>query len=140
MQSATSTPRLTGVTVGGQPERGLRIRERREALAMDKAPLADLAQVYRATLDRIEKGTANVRESSFRAVEQALDRLETEAGVSVAPDEEDAPNGGNVVRFVVKGVYGVESLVVEGPVENIAELEASVDRIMRRLRDNGDDA
>ena len=37
------------------------------------------------------------------------------------------------VRIKVENVYGARALIVEGPVGDLAELEAAVDRIMRRL-------
>ena len=65
-------------------------------------------------------------------VTRALHRSEAEAGIAVgAPIE--GTNSTGLVRFTVKGVYGVEAVVLEGPVDNIAELEASLDRIMRRV-------
>jgi transcriptional regulator with XRE-family HTH domain len=117
-------------TVLSMTERGDRIRARREALGWPKSALAERAHVDRGTLDRVEDGAEGVRSTTLRAIERALSDIEEETGAN----EPEPPQSGNVVRFVVRGVYGAEALVVEGPVENIAELEASVDRIMRRLR------
>jgi len=137
MLNRDQTSTLTVVSDdGGSKERGQRIQERRLRLAMDVAPLARRAHVDRDTLKRMEEGDPKVRDTTFRAVERALDDLESEMGM----DDADRPGGPRVVRFVVRGVYGAEALIVEGPVEDIAELEASVDRIMRRLRQNTDEA
>jgi transcriptional regulator with XRE-family HTH domain len=123
------------VSEGDQSQRGQRVADKRVALGLSKSELAKRAHVDRATLDRIESGSGGVRDTSIAAVERVLRDLDEE--MSPPPGDPSATEGGNVVRFVVKGVYGAESLVVEGPVENIAELERSVDRIMRRLRDEG---
>jgi transcriptional regulator with XRE-family HTH domain len=101
---------------------------------MSKSELAKRAHLDRATLDRIESGQDGVRDTSLAAAERVLRDLDEE--MSPPPGQEERPS---VVRFVVRGVYGAESLVVEGPVENIAELELSVDRIMRRLRQSPDE-
>lgn len=112
---------------------GAELRARRLQLGLDVLPLAKRAGIDRATLTRIEEGSPTVRSSSISAVERALSELEAEIGM------DDPEQGPRIVRFVVRGVYGAESLVVEGPVESIAELERSVDRIMRRLRDSPDE-
>lgn len=117
---------LVAVVNPGDKERGLRIHERRTHLGINLAGLARRAGVDRGTLKRIEEGRDGARAATFGAIERALTELEESMDI----DPEDSKQ---VVRFVVRGVYGAESLVVEGPVENIAELEASVDRIMRRL-------
>lgn len=125
-------PTLLAVPDESLKERGKRITQRHEKLGISASALAKRASIDRATLGRVESGANGVRRMTVTAVEMALDQLEQELGMD---DPEPEPK---VVRFVVKGVYGAESLVVEGPVENIAELERSVDRIMRRLRDGGD--
>lgn len=121
--------RLAGVTTDSAGERK---RDRRLLLGLSVSALAKRAGVDRATLKRVEADDPDVRDTSVVAIERALTELEQEMGM-------DDPDGdSSVVRFTVRGVYGAESLVVEGPVENIAELERSVDRIMRRLRDTPD--
>jgi transcriptional regulator with XRE-family HTH domain len=117
---------------GDQSERGRKVAEVRVALGLSKSELAKRAHVDRATLDRIESGSGGVRDTSLAAVERVLAELDEE--MSPPPSVEGSIPPGRVVRFTVKGVYGAESLVVEGPVENIAELEQAVDRIMRRLQ------
>ena len=120
------TPTLAPVSDGEA------VQERRTRLGLSVSELARRAHVDRGRLTALEAGET-VRDSTLGAVEHALDKLEQELGMN----DPDTPSG--VVRFVVRGVYGAEALVVEGPVENIAALEASVDRIMRRLR-NGEDS
>lgn len=134
MAGGTETHRLAAVADGGQQrEVGERVRERRVRLGLSRAALAKRAHVDRDTLRSLEEGHDGVRETTVGAVERALNELEQEIGMN------DPERIGQVVRFVVRGVYGADALIVEGPVENIAELEASVDRIMRRLRGSEDE-
>lgn len=125
-------PTLVAVTEESLIQRGARIQERHEKLGISASALAKRASVDRATLARVESGVDGVRRATVGAIETALDQLELEIGMD-DPEPQD-----RIVRFVVRGVYGADSLVVEGPVENIDELERSVDRIMRRLRDPDD--
>lgn len=133
MAAEAGTTTLAGVIAGGQePEgRGARIEARRLAIGMGVAPFARAAHMDRGTVERAESDAPGTRETTYVALERTLDELEAEMGMS----DPDAERPG-VVRFVVRGVYGAESLVVEGPVDSIAELEKSVDRIMRRLAGN----
>lgn len=112
---------------------GDRVRARREQMGLNVTDMAKEAGVSRDTLSDLESGKRAPHPSTLAKVVEALTRLEEEMGM-------DAPTPGpnNLVRYVVNGVYGAESLVVEGPVDNIAELEESVDRIMRRIQGRGE--
>lgn len=115
-------------------DEGAQVRARRERLGMAIRDLATEAEVSRDTLSDMESGAKDFRQATLGKVLRALDRLETEMGIDAPlPEQTQAPAGG-IVRYSVQGVYGAEALVVEGPVANIAELEASVDRIMRRIQ------
>jgi transcriptional regulator with XRE-family HTH domain len=134
MATRTETPRLSAVAdEGRQQSMGERLKERRLALGLSRVRLANRAHIDRDTLRNLEEGHDGVRETTVVLVDRALNELEEEMGMN------DPEENGHVVRFVVRGVYGADALIVEGPVENIAELEASVDRIMRRLRRGEDD-
>ena len=111
--------------------RGSEVKARREALGLSVRSLASLADVDRGRLAKFEEGETSPRDYWIQRVENALDRAEAE-GVELSPgDDEPAPSG--LIRFKVEGVYGAKALVVEGPVENLPELEEMVDRVMRRL-------
>lgn len=110
---------------------GDQVRARRKRMGLRISELAEQASVSRDTISDMETGKRNPHPDTVEKVLSALDRLEQEMGFDAPPASEDR---GSVVRFVVKGVYGAESLVIEGPVSDIAELEASVDRIMRRIQ------
>jgi transcriptional regulator with XRE-family HTH domain len=112
--------------------RGSRVRARRVKMGISVKELAMRAGVDRGTLSSLEADDDRVRDTTIAAIERALDLLEQEMGMDApGPDEEKAPG---LVRFEVTGVYGADALVVEGPVENLAELEAMIDRIMRGSR------
>jgi len=112
---------------------GSQVRARRERLGMGIKDLAAEAGVSRDTLSDLETGAKDFRQATLYKVLRALDRIEEESGIDTPPQSEGPTNAG-LVRFEVKGVYGAEALVVEGPIENIAELEEAVDRIMRRVQ------
>jgi transcriptional regulator with XRE-family HTH domain len=98
---------------------------------MTTSGLAKLAGVDRGKLKKFEIGEDEPSEPWINRVERALDNFESETGHEQA--EGAKPDESGFIRFKVEGVYGAKALVVEGPVANIAELEAAVDRILRRL-------
>ena len=109
---------------------GESIRERRKALGMTVKALADLAGVDRGRLAKIEAG-ANARDATVGAIEATLRRLEEE----VSGPYDNGERG--LVTFNLSGDFGVE-VTVKGPVENLDELEASVERLIRRMRNKPD--
>ena len=117
-------------------DNGARIRARRKALGMTAGRLASMAGVSREHLSAVENGHKAPMDEWVRRVELAMDRYARETGQE-EPDADEGQPGSDtsrgLIRFTVEGVYGAKALVVEGPVENIAELEAAVDKIMRRL-------
>jgi len=118
---------------------GSQVRARRERLGMGIKDLAAEAGVSRDTLSDLESGTKDFRQATLYKVLRALDRIEEESGIDTPPPSEGPTNAPGLVRFEVKGVYGAEALVVEGPIENINELEEAVDRIMRRVQGRADE-
>lgn len=114
---------LEGVTDTGV---GKAIKARRVALGVTVKALAEKAGVDRGRLAAIEDGAA-ARASTIGAIEAALSRLEEE--MSGPYDQEQH----GLVTFRMSGDFGVD-VVVQGPVENLAELEQSVDRLIQRMR------
>lgn len=105
--------------------RGHAIKARRLALGIKSLrEFAEASGISREALTAIEKGSGTT--ASIERAEAWLDRIEAETG-------HDEPEKPHVMRVEVQGVYGAKALVFEAPIENIAELEAMVDRIMRRL-------
>lgn len=129
----------TSVAVVTDASSGADIQKRRLAIGISVAELARRAGVDRGRLSALENGE-KVRDTTLAAVVRALEEHEHELGMdlpsqvkaptTVSGDETPKPN---VIRFEVQGVYGAKALIVEGPVDNLPELEAAVDRIMRRL-------
>lgn len=111
---------------------GAQINRRRTRLGMSVKALADAAGVDRGSISKIEReGTG--RDSTVGAINNALDQLETEMGVDLPAASESALEAEGLVEFSVAGDFGV-SVIVKGPVRDIAELEAAAARIIDRLR------
>lgn len=129
-----SVERQTTTVKAVMIERGEQFKARRTAIGMSVSALAKRAGVDRGSLSHLEEGRS-VRDTTVAQIERTLTELEHELGMDVptvvAPIGK--PETPAMIRFTVEGVYGAKALVVEGPVENVAELEAAVDRIMRRL-------
>jgi len=104
--------------------RGKALRERRIARGIKSVrKFAEVTGVSRDAVTAAEEGTASA--GTYERLEAWLDSFDEETGHDVA--EPPGP-----VRFRLSGNFGVE-VVVEGPVENIAELEASVARLIQRM-------
>lgn len=114
-------------------------RQRRDRLHMNQDEVAAEAGMNRDTVGAIEAGKGSA--SKRRDLDEALTRLEAEANLpplaeNARVEEVSKPaESEHLIRFKVEGVYGAKALIVKGPVENLSELEAAVDRIMRRLQD-----
>jgi transcriptional regulator with XRE-family HTH domain len=106
------------------------IRARRVSLGISAKELALRAGVDRGTLAALEAGEERVRDSTFGAVERALETLEQEIGVEAFAN---SGNSNDTVEFRVSGDFGVD-VVVKGPVRDMDALEASVSRLLDRLR------
>lgn len=134
MTNSAAVARFPSVDSDNGP--GARIRARRKSLGMSASRLADMAEVSREHLSAVENGHRVPSVEWERRVYLAMERYGHETGQDEpTPTPAEAPSAEQgFIRFKVEGVYGAKALVVEGPVENIAELEAAVDRIMRRLQ------
>src|SRR5690349_2454032 len=117
---------LTGVGISDEDRAS--VKARRERLGMSVRELEKESGVNRATIASVESGDRAVRPASVRAITAALERLEHE--VSGPYDE---PRAGTVT-YRLRGNFGVD-VTLEGPVENIDELEASVSRLIRSMGD-----
>lgn len=113
-------------------DRGRRIRERRERLGMTITQLAEAVDVPRSRLSQVENGKGNPRGDTYGKIERGLDRLEERYGMN---DPEVITHEGRpaLVKYTIQGNFGVQA-VVEGPVENIEELEASVARLIAGMQ------
>lgn len=89
----------------------------------------------RGAVGRALADNASTSDQTFDRLEGTLDRLEHEHGYG-GPDAVLSTPGG-LMEFEVTGDFGVR-VIVKGPVENAAELEASVARLIRDIRAAGE--
>lgn len=102
-------------------DRWREIERRRLRLSIPSArKLAELAKVSRGALDAAKDGTAS--DQTYDRLEAFLDNYVEETG------EDDT----RVVTFKIEGNFGIR-VAVSGPVENLAELEAAVERLVRGM-------
>lgn len=129
--SAAAIAPSTVVLVSNEHE-GEAIRAERQELGLTVKALADRAGVDRGRLAKIEAGEP-YRDSTLGAIRRALTEFREE--ISGPYDES---RGEHTVTFRMSGNFGVD-VTVSGPVENLAELEASVGRLLQRMRNNPDE-
>lgn len=114
------------LTVVDQEARGQNIRQRRLALGIKSVREFEKAsKVSREAITAAESGAAS--QATYERLEAWLTRFEEEAGVE-APEGE----GSGLVTFRLSGNFGVE-VTVQGPIENVAELEEAVERLIRKV-------
>lgn len=107
--------------------RGHAIKRRRLALGIKSVrQVATKSGVSREAVTAAESGTAS--NETYDRLEAWLDTFEEETGHDVEPDDQ------GVVTFRLSGSFGVD-VALSGPVENLAELEASVRRLIREMGD-----
>lgn len=111
--------------------RGHAIKQRMDAIGISTRELADRIGMDRKTIARVIEGGEGTRPTTYSALEVALDRLEEELGM----DADTASPKAGVVEFRVSGNFGVD-VVVNGPVENIAELRAAVADLIREMHES----
>ncbi|HJR90224.1 MAG TPA: helix-turn-helix transcriptional regulator [Aeromicrobium sp.] len=109
---------------------GADVYARRTAIGMSVSALAKRAGVDRGSLAALEEGRT-VRDTTEAAVLRTLADLEHEMGMDVP--EPRQPAQPHLMEFEVTGDFGVR-IVVKGPVEDAAELEASVARLIRDMK------
>lgn len=114
--------------------RGRRIKERAEALGLGPRDLAKLTEMSPGVVYKVFDGLEPVRPSTHAALERALGDLEREHGHM--PEGEELPPGAssNLVTFRLAGDWNVE-VTVQGPIENIDELQAAAGRLIREIRE-----
>lgn len=111
------------------------IRARRERLGVDALDLASAAGIHRNTLSALEKGSS-YNASTLSKVLRALEAMEEEAGIG-APSAADVPAAPTEPHIIVVRLKNdVGEVAVEGPVDDLAELEAAARRLLRGLRED----
>lgn len=115
---------------------GQQLEAERKRLTLDKDDLARLAKMSRTTLDKVLKG-GGASENSIDRVRRALVDFDIETrrrgeGSDVVPLRR---HGDDTVTFRLKGNFGVD-VTLQGPVGDLDELEKSVTRLIREMREN----
>lgn len=115
--------------VTDKEERGKEIQERLDAIGVGDREFHTATGIDRKTLRRAVAGEPGTRNSTYIAIESALDKLEAKfRGEAVA-----MPSSEDYVEFTVEGNFGVRA-VVKGPVKDMAELQRAVTRLVREMR------
>lgn len=121
VQTLPSAAELATVT---EQSRGQAIRARLDAIGISEREFEERSGINRQTLARAIKDDPKVKPTTYLAIEAWLDRREeSHRGLPEAP---------HIVTFRLTGNFGVD-VVVSGPVENLPELEASVERLIRGM-------
>jgi transcriptional regulator with XRE-family HTH domain len=92
--------------------------------------------VSRGAITRAETGDPAATEATYLRLETWLDRYEHETSSdAVEAAEAAARQDGeeHTVEYRLSGDFGVD-LLVKGPVSNIAEMEASIGRLLDKMR------
>ncbi|WP_310962102.1 hypothetical protein [Nocardioides terrisoli] len=118
-------------TDDGAQSRGEAIRRRMRRIGLTNSGLSKESGVDRKTITRALDDVPQTQTATFERLEWTLDRLENELGHG-GPDAIMSTEVG-LIEFEVTGDFGVR-VVVKGPIENAAELEESVARLIRDIR------
>lgn len=105
------------------------IKQRLAAIGISQRAFADKADIDRKTLANAIEADPRVRMQNLDRIEAALTALEQEFGMD---DDAPAARRPGTVEFRVTGNFGVD-VVVQGPVENLHELEESVARLIEKM-------
>jgi transcriptional regulator with XRE-family HTH domain len=93
--------------------------------------------VSRGAITRAETGDPAATEATYLRLETWLDRFEHKTSSDAVEAAEAAAASSQVeehtVEYRLSGDFGVD-LLVKGPVSNIAEMEASIGRLLDRMR------
>lgn len=123
--------RLDAEDLPDMGDEGEQVKARRERLGVDAVDLAEAAGIHRNTLAALEKGQSGTRVTLVKVM-RALEELELEAGISAPPAA--APERSESQHVIVRLKNDVGEVVVEGPVDDLAALEASAARLLSAMR------
>lgn len=115
---------------------GAEIQTRRQALHLSPGGLAKEAGVDRSRVVKFEADDEALRDATKQAILDALDRLEAQrAGLPEGVRPIGNPSEG-LVEINMKGVYGVESIIVKGPVADVDALRQTARDLIRGIRED----
>lgn len=132
------SPVTDGTVPMSKEARGHAINRRRIAQGINSLrEFAEATGLSRQTIARAEEGDPRTTETTFVRLEAFLDKFDYETS-SEAEDAAAAGSGSDeqVVEYRLSGDFGVD-LIVKGPVSNIAEMEASIGRLLAQMRSKG---
>lgn len=112
--------------------RGGKIKDRMRSIGLTNKAMAKEARMDRQTVARAIVNDPATTRTTYERLEGCLDRLERELGHG-APDAVMSTEQG-LIEFEVSGDFGVR-VIVKGPIENATELEESVARLIRDIRE-----
>ena len=107
-----------------EQSRGGAIRARLDALGISDRDFEARSGINRQTLRRAVENDPRVKAATYLAIEAWLDRREE--------SHRGVPEDPHVVTFHLSGNFGVD-VVISGPVENLQQLEESVQRLIRGM-------
>ena len=119
---------LATVTIDNA-ERAKALTRQMNALGLSGRELATQSGVARGTVSKALEGKA--ARGTYERLEKFLSDLDREMTSDAPKSEADEPNNG-LVEFRLSGNFGVD-VVVRGPVSDLAELEASVGRLLSQM-------
>lgn len=132
LRNAWNAADLPLVTNG--ESRGDAIRRRFDALGISDREWMTETGIDIKTVHRACDPDHNTRESSYLAIESALQTIEDRlAGRPTRRGELEGDSGEGLVEFRLSGNFGVD-VVVKGPVRDREALEESVSRLIREMR------
>lgn len=135
--------RLGAEHLADMSDEGKVVRARRERLGLSGLELARETETHgrkvnRNTIASIEAGKSFNRTTLAR-LQKVLDELEAESGLQPmdqAPEGSPEPSDAEPHIIIVRLKNDVGEVAVEGPVDDLAELEAAARRLLRGLRED----
>ena len=100
---------------------------------LERAAEAVEMGISRAAIMKAAQGKASP--GTYTRIEAALDEIEHRMTTEAEDLAEAAVKESGMVTFDLRGVFGADSVTVKGPVANLAELEAAVEKLLRGPRD-----
>lgn len=133
--TATAHATVARLPLVTDSDRGQRIQTRLDALRMTGRQFHERTGISRDTLRKVIAGDPSVRENTWEQIETKLEQFEAQAegfsGLKGKDPEDD------LIEFELSGNFGVR-VVVKGPIRDQEALEASVARLIREMRGNGE--
>lgn len=132
MRTTTGPQHAQQSSLVSNQERGEAIKRRRLALDIgshSKFEAVSEGKFPRSTVKRAEDGNASP--NTYDAIELWLDRAEARQGGPTAVESELPAEP---IRIEMHGVYGIDQIIVTGPVDRPDEVAETIGKVMDRIR------